>query len=545
MHTKYSLFVLLLIGLTCTGMSHAHQCRTWTPCECDNQEYTLTLHEIPAFFPGTFKRSPDKPTYKKGETVYVQYTPAEGRILKRWESSRPSHFSIEENGEITALFITGDTTLTAWTIPEKVHLWVNWNENFGDVTLPPGADPFYSSFTVYVDYNDTITLTATPAGNNVMTYWEYRDFRRYGNEITLKPREDLNIEVGFRSSIPSSSINIVTPSGYADVFCNGLYADSAIGYAPFGYMIEPKHGYVVQYVHWQENGQTHYTTSTGANGRPAGTYTAQMSKWITLNLETEGEGVVTSPEYVGFKPGWNPQPYQTDGTSLSPSIHSGLLIMRPDACPGWEFDHWEYKDASGQWVTANLQTTDNNLAVHMNWWTCPDDGIWHLHVPNGDYTFDAKAVFVKDCPCGPECYPADCNLNTSEMAMLQTCFPNMRLCNVYKTGEATGDPSVPGSYNCIAFVGRETRWVWPEIDKKIELGGYGDGDGRWEYNEFVNYFNARGVTDYLIYGFSMSDVKHAARFNGTCAESKLGGDIQILHDPQEMEGGIVYGNLLP
>ena len=396
MHTKHTLFILLLIGLTCTGMSYAHQSHTWTPCECDNQEYTLTLREIPATCPGTFKRSPDKPTYKKGETVYVQYTPAEDRILQRWVSSRPSHFSIEDNGEITALFITGDTTLTAWTIPEKVHLWVNWNENFGDVTLPPGADPFHSSFTVYVDYNDTITLTATPGGNNVMTYWEYRNVRRYGNEITLKPREDLNIEVGFQSSIPPSSINVVTPSGYADVFCTGLYANSAIGYVPLGYTIEPKHGYVLQYVRWQENGQTHYTTSTLPGGGPAGTYTAQMSKWITLNLETEGQGVVTSPEYVGFKPGWNPQPYQTDGTTLSPSIHSGLLIMQPDACPGWVFDHWEYKDASGQWVTANLQSTGNNLAVNMNWWTCPDDGIWHLHVPNGDYTFDAKAVFVEE-----------------------------------------------------------------------------------------------------------------------------------------------------
>ena len=195
------------------------------------------------------------------------------------------------------------------------------------------------------------------------------------------------------------------------------------------------------------------------------------------------------------------------------------------------FNHWEYKDAAGQWQTTPGNPLNNMaLTIYMNWWTGTG-----IHVPNGKDVFVVKAVFEKSCPCGPDCYPNGSNLTSDEITLVQTCFPNIRLCNVYKTAEQ--DPA----YNCIAFVGRENRWVWNEIDQPP----YGNNNGLFERQEFVNYFNARGVSDYLIYGSSQSGVKHAARRINTCAESKLGKAFCMRHDAHEMEGGSVYGNILP
>jgi hypothetical protein len=174
----------------------------------------------------------------------------------------------------------------------------------------------------------------------------------------------------------------------------------------------------------------------------------------------------------------------------------------------------------------------------MNWWTGAG-----IHVPENQSGLPVKAVFTKTCLCGPACYPSGSNLTIQDTAFIQSLFPNIRLCNVYKTDNATGP--APNPYNCIAFVGRQLdRWVWSEIDKPVEAGGYGNGNDLWERHEFVNYFNDREVTDYIIYGFSYSDVQHAARFDGTCAESKCGGNIRIRHDAVEMEGGY-YGYILP
>lgn len=81
--------------------------------------------------------------------------------------------------------------------------------------------------------------------------------------------------------------------------------------------------------------------------------------------------------------------------------------------------------------------------------------------------------------------------------------------------------------------------MWDEIDEPP----HGNSNGLYERHEFVNYFMARGVSDYLIYGFGNNNVKHAAKFDGSCAESKLGPQFRMRHDAIEMEGG-VYGDIL-
>lgn len=78
---------------------------------------------------------------------------------------------------------------------------------------------------------------------------------------------------------------------------------------------------------------------------------------------------------------WNPQPYALTGggTGLTPSLFANPVQMTATACPGWRFDHWEYKNAAGQWVTAGTTSTKT---VYMNWWTGTG-----IHVPNGQETF--------------------------------------------------------------------------------------------------------------------------------------------------------------
>ena len=83
--------------------------------------------------------------------------------------------------------------------------------------------------------------------------------------------------------------------------------------------------------------------------------------------------------------------------------------------------------------------------------------------------------------------------------------------------------------------------MWNELDPY-----WGDNDGVLERDDFVAFFSARGVSNYIIYGFSSTDVQHAALpLGGTCAERKLGQYISIRHDASEMEGGVTYGDILP
>jgi hypothetical protein len=30
-------------------------------------------------------------------------------------------------------------------------------------------------------------------------------------------------------------------------------------------------------------------------------------------------------------------------------VHSNEVVMTADACPGWEFSHWEIEDENGNW----------------------------------------------------------------------------------------------------------------------------------------------------------------------------------------------------
>jgi hypothetical protein len=217
--------------------------------------------------------------------------------------------------------------------------------------------------------------------------------------------------------------------------------------------------------------------------------------------------------------------------------------MHADACPGWSLDHWEIKNAAGQYVPYSSNAGTDYLQIYMNWHTTG-----FIHVPNGMTMFNVKAVFKENCPCNSQCGD-DSNLTAAEWLRTFYNHPFLRECNVYKTAEATPDPPEPPDfrtvYNCIGFVGNVNTVVWRDLDVMEEFGG--NNNGIVELNEVEAFFAYQGVSQYIIYGFPPNIVKHAAKklSDGTCAESKLGLDIQIKHDIHEMEDGTWnYGNIL-
>lgn len=114
-------------------------------------------------------------------------------------------------------------------------------------------------------------------------------------------------------------------------------------------------------------------------------------------------------------------------------------------------------------------------------------------------------------------------------------FSNLQRCQVRKQAAATS------TYNCLAWTIDDTsRWWWVEAD--------GNGDGKVSVSEMSAFYTSKGKSNIAYYGPSTSDVLHVAKKAGgggpdCLASSKLGQDIRMAHDLQQLEGGI-YSNIV-
>jgi len=396
------LTILLCCPFLCilSPCGRANQSIAWSPCGCGEESYTLTLLGTD----GTYEKSPDSATYAKGETVFVQFTPNADKRLTTWTCNPPSHMASGSTADTVTVFITGNTSLRANTTSKYYTLSCSWIPTNGTVALPPGGQGDNDSFTVpNLEYGTVLTLTATP-NSGYYAWWQGGGYapwagQRYSNSIDVKIEGDVNLAAGFGllSQYPAmTTLTVNLEGGSGQTFCAGHQnASFTAGPYPynsvsapgpsFAYRVAPASGYSLTYVSWKVNNTDQYTTSDIGYGVAANTYTAHLVKKIKLNVETEGQGVVTSPD---FYYSWNPQPYGGSGATLTPSVSANQVQMTADACPGWRFDHWKYKNAAGQWVTAG--TTETKI-IYMNWWTATGQ----LHVPNGQETFSAKAVFYE------------------------------------------------------------------------------------------------------------------------------------------------------
>ena len=331
----------------------------------------------------------------------LTFTPSEDGHFLWWLCEPKSHLASDCENPSTGVYITDNTTVIAMGGSKARTLYVNWNPSFGTVVIPPGGQGSYGSFTAPVDSGDTITLHAVP-NPGYFTKWHGNgnwNGKRYSDSVTIKVNVDVSLTAQF---IPSTeyptnmkSLSVSTTGGGADVFSaaskSGSYnagpylSGSVSGPDKFAFSITSHPGYAFNYFTWVADSQTWYSTSTGFPYRNEGNYTAHLSNLIKLDIETEGQGVVTSNQ---FRWGWDPKPYQgmLYATSLTPLPNANQVNMTATPCPGWIFDRWEYKNAQGQ----TEQYFFPSLTVYMNWWS--GGGI---RVPDGHSTFNVKAVFTK------------------------------------------------------------------------------------------------------------------------------------------------------
>jgi hypothetical protein len=147
----------------------------------------------------------------------------------------------------------------------------------------------------------------------------------------------------------------------------------------------------------------------------------------------------------------------------------------------------------------------------------------------------STGVSVTNPPPGSNC-PCGTPLSQWEWNDISSIFPGLVSSDVSKLGEATS------AYNCLAWAGGITsRWVWTEVD--YNHNGHVDGD---ELNRFYQSIGASNIT---FYGYSWDDIQHAARNGGGCGggcpgSSKLGSNILMAHDIDQLSGGPVYGSIV-
>jgi hypothetical protein len=146
-----------------------------------------------------------------------------------------------------------------------------------------------------------------------------------------------------------------------------------------------------------------------------------------------------------------------------------------------------------------------------------------------------KTIVIKIADC--VCQTPLSNAEWAAVSDPENGFPNLIRCHTCKEDNATT------TYNCLAWCIDDTsRWWWLEADT--------DGDEKISSEEMTAFLSSKGVAAGTIayYGPNANDILHVAKKAGGAgadckASSKLGPNIRISHDLQELEGG-VYGDIV-
>ena len=135
----------------------------------------------------------------------------------------------------------------------------------------------------------------------------------------------------------------------------------------------------------------------------------------------------------------------------------------------------------------------------------------------------------------------------TQHSFLTRAFPHLQTANYCVTAPATP------TYNCFAWsIGNTGQWIDDQIDRV-----YGNNNNVLEFSDFdtlyQQYGGLRPVTDrtpaapeVILYAVG-NRVTHAARKTGSGSdcryESKLGRNVRIAHEPWDLEGGSIYGDV--
>jgi hypothetical protein len=290
------------------------------------------------------------------------------------------------------------------------------------------------------EYGTEVTLTAIPAPGYRLKRWAsdtgalMNNGYRYESTITVKATAGYIYTAEFEPTtippppLPTFTGKVTVTGGTADIFTASddssvepasYYHDSCGVYWTFlarcdidpGYdfvywRCDPPRNDIPEYYVYNEPQLNMELNAFGSAGDTV-TFEAHLTKTVNLDIEIQGQGVVTSPDFRAY---WNPQLYFTgkyiDGNPPPPRTDSNRVQMTADPCPGWGFHHWEIKDAGGQWQTVTwynplkkiYEPDTRPISVFMNWWKpVPDGGPTDpenlRHVPPGEETHYVRAVF--------------------------------------------------------------------------------------------------------------------------------------------------------
>jgi len=228
-----------------------------------------------------------------------------------------------------------------------------------------------------------------------------------------------------------------------------------------------------------------------------------------------------------------------------PLLYKGLgqyekVLVSATALPGYTFAHWSGK---GECYPPTISGQPSSIPE-------PLDGNTRKSVYIEMNRYRTVTPVFESCPCAPYACPDSCTttspLDPSEWAVIHTSFPGIRECNVAKTAGANS------GYDCYGFALGDFK-NYPVYFFGLEENG-GDGESPVTVGEVKAYFSRKGMHPYALYGEPAIPrtiyvpgvdenweyhVFHAARYPSgptcsTCAESKLGVWIRIIHDLQEM-----------
>jgi hypothetical protein len=186
--------------------------------------------------------------------------------------------------------------------------------------------------------------------------------------------------------------------------------------------------------------------------------------------------------------------------------------------------------------TFNGQTTGEGAgqSTVQAIWTGYEWGSWEVGHSGECYAREHNIIAEAICEV-LDCLCVGTALSNAEWNSLLSDFPNLQRCQSRKQAAATG------TYNCLAWTIDDTsRWWWLEADA--------NGNGKLSSSELDAFYSARGKSNIAYYGPSTSDVVHVAKKAGgggpgCLASSKLGSDIRMAHNLQQLEGGF-YSNIV-
>jgi len=361
--------------------------------------------------------------FKKGEIATVLYEPLPTERFLYWAIGPYSHTGSYSPKESVGIYITDNTTATAVVTSNEHTLTLvcdTYAYRHGTVYLPNG-DPLNYPNTAVLDvkYGDEITLTASPE-SGYYTEWNNNHLSsssfRYENNVTLKITDDTTLKVYFKPGTKPTGPtgNVALVGGSATVYTaygvptgtispKPFLADSIDHGGGFRALCETIAPHRITHWEWKDyNDVTRYSVWSTSFDRWSfleiyiskdTTATAYWVEEVKLDIEIEGQGVVTSDDFLYA---WNPLPYAANGgVDLLEKPMDNEVVMKHEACPGWSFDHWEVSDGAGGLEVVETSPgvpLTEELTVYMNWHEDPT----HLNVPEGMTKYTVKAVFVAD-----------------------------------------------------------------------------------------------------------------------------------------------------